>query len=200
MPPVRILQQPSPSSLLSPNQNAKREQIVEAAMRVLLTQGLAGCTSRSIAEASGLAKSALHYYFRDTEEIVDYAFRRLIGDFIDRIETAAEAAPNPQQGLRAAAATYLYLGSSGHAATLPMLWLEMQLASRRSGNTATLRELANRMIDLLAALFRKIRTVEPENHARVLLSSLFGILIRDAVQPADLDRELDACFRILHLT
>lgn len=169
-------------------------------MQVLLTHGLTGCTSRAIAEASGLAKSALHYYFRDTEEIVDCAFRRLIGDFIDRIEATATAALSPQQGLRAAASTYLYLGSSGHSATLPMLWLEMQLAARRSGNTATLRELASRMIELLATLFRKIGTAEPENHARVLLSSLFGILIRDAVQPADLDREIEACFRVLHLT
>lgn len=169
-------------------------------MRVLLTQGLTGCTSRAIAEASGLVKSALHYYFRDTEEIVDHAFRRLIGDFIDRIEAAATAAPNPQQGLRAAAATYLYLGSSGHSATLPMLWLEMQLVARRSGKTATLRELASRMTDLLTALCRKIGKPEPDNHARVLLSSLFGILIRDAVQPADLDRELDTCFRVLHFT
>ncbi|MGE0824576.1 MAG: TetR/AcrR family transcriptional regulator [Candidatus Binatia bacterium] len=172
---------------------------MEAAMQVLLAHGLAGCTSRAIAEASAVAKSALHYYFRDTEEIVDLAFRRLIGEFVERIEAAAAAAPDPQQGLRAAAATYLYLGSSGHSAALPMLWFEMQLAARRSGNTATMRELSGRIIDMLVALLRQIGTAEPENHARVLVSSLFGILIRDAVQPADLDRELDACLRVLHL-
>jgi AcrR family transcriptional regulator len=184
----------------SPNQHAKREQIVDAAMQVLLTHGLAGCTSRAIAEASGLAKSALHYYFRDSEEIVACAFRRLMGDFIDRIEAAATAAPTPQQGLRAAAETYLALGSSGHSATLPMLWTEMQLAARRSGQTAILRELARRLIDLLAALLRQLGLAEPESHARVLVSSLFGILLQDAVQPANLDRELDTCFRVLRIT
>ena len=59
------------SEELSPNQRRKRQQIVEAARRVLAEQGLAACSVRAIADASPLTKSAIHYYFADINELVD---------------------------------------------------------------------------------------------------------------------------------
>jgi DNA-binding transcriptional regulator YbjK len=57
----------------TPNQRDKQRQIIEAARRVLARDGLAGCTARAVARASPLTKSAMHYYFRDIDDVVDQA-------------------------------------------------------------------------------------------------------------------------------
>ena len=184
---------------LSPNQVAKREALIKAAIEVLRTRGLAGCTSRAIAAASPLAKSALHYYFKDTEEIVDIAFERLMLQFIERIEAAARAAPDPQAALIAATSTYLHLGSTQHATQLPMLWFEVQLAASRCGDTAALQRLTERFLAFLTDRIAATGREDARPLARVLLSSLIGILIRDAMAALDLDDALAETLTALNL-
>lgn len=183
----------------SPNQRAKREALITAAIGVLRTRGLAGCTSRAIADASGLAKSALHYYFRDTEEIVDIAFQRLMSQYIERIRAAADDAPDPHAALWAATSTYLHLGSTQHSDQLPMLWFEVQLAASRCGDTAALSRLTAQTTELLAAIVAATGVRAPAATARVLLASLVGILVRDALEPIDLDEALRECLQVLGL-
>lgn len=184
---------------LSPNRLAKREAIVTAAVEVLRAEGLAGCTSRAIAEASGFAKSALHYYFRDTEEIVDQAFQRLMTQFVERIGQAAAAAPTPDAALWAAARTYLHLGAGQHLGHGPMLWFEVHLAASRMGDTATLQAITDAVRERFAALVAATGAGAPEATARVLFSCMIGTLVRDAMAPLDLDAELDAAFTSLGL-
>ncbi len=185
---------------LSPNKRAKREALIIAAIGVLRTRGLAGCTSRAIAEASGLAKSALHYYFRDTEEIVELAFQRLMTQYIERIRAAADAAPEPNAALWAATSTYLHLGSTQHSDQLPMLWFEVQLAASRCGDTAALSRLTAQTTEMLSAIVAATGVKAPAATARVLLASLVGILVRDALEPIDLDEALRECLHVLGLT
>lgn len=182
---------------LSPNKRAKREALIVAAIGVLRTRGLAGCTSRAIADASGLAKSALHYYFRDTEEIVELAFQRLMSQYIERIQAAADAAPDPNAALWAATSTYLHLGSTQHSDQLPMLWFEVQLAASRCGDTAALSRLTAQTTAMLSALVAATGVHAPAATARVLLASLVGILVRDALEPIDLDEALRECLQVL---
>ncbi|MGR9092754.1 MAG: TetR/AcrR family transcriptional regulator [Gammaproteobacteria bacterium] len=182
---------------LSPNQRAKREALIVAAIGVLRTRGLAGCTSRAIADASGCAKSALHYYFRDTEEIVALAFQRLMTQYIERIRAAADDAPDPNAALWAATSTYLHLGATQHSDQLPMLWFEVQLAASRCGDTAALSRLTAQTTEMLSAIVAATGATAPAATARVLLASLVGILVRDALEPVDLDEALRECLHVL---
>ena len=50
---------------------AKRRQILDAAVRVIGTGGLASLTHRAVAEAAGVPLGSMTYYFRDREELVD---------------------------------------------------------------------------------------------------------------------------------
>lgn len=183
----------------SPNQRAKREALIVAAIGILRNRGLAGCTSRAIAEASGLAKSALHYYFRDTEEIVELAFQRLMTQYIERIRAAADDAPGPNAALCAATSTYLHLGSTQHSDQLPMLWFEVQLAASRCGDTAALGRLTAQTTEMLSAIVAATGVPAPAATARVLLASLVGILVRDALEPLDLDEALRETLQVLGL-
>lgn len=50
---------------------ARRRQILDAAVRVIGTGGLASLTHRAVAEAAGVPLGSMTYYFRDREELID---------------------------------------------------------------------------------------------------------------------------------
>lgn len=53
-----------------PNSAGRREQIVEAALKVMLAEGVYRTTTRRIAEAAQVNVATLHYHFHDKEEIL----------------------------------------------------------------------------------------------------------------------------------
>ncbi len=174
----------------TPNQEARREALVSAAVEVLRTQGVAACSARAIADASPLTKSALHYYFDDVTEIVDLAFQRLMDGFLDRIEKAAADETDPDSALWAAARTYLRLGSD-RPGRVPMLWFDYHLDAIRRGDTATV----TRLTDDTQALFRRlvVATGVPNADARAgaLFSALIGTVVRDTMRHEDSEAVLD---------
>ncbi len=50
---------------------AKRRTILEAAVRVIGTGGLASVTHRAVADAAGVPLGSMTYYFRDRDELID---------------------------------------------------------------------------------------------------------------------------------
>lgn len=63
----------------------RRREFVEAAARVIAERGVAGATTRRIAEAAGAPAATLHYCFRNKEEI----FYELFKQQAERIEEKA---------------------------------------------------------------------------------------------------------------
>ncbi len=164
----------------SPNQEAKRQAIVAAAAEVLRTRGVAACTARAIAEASPLTKSAVHYYFDDTDEIVDAAFRLLMEQYLSRIEKAAADADGPTAALWAAATAYVRFGADRRSTRrAPMLWFEYRVVSARRGDSSTVNELSAQA----EAVFLRLVEGTGVDHARArgttLFAALGGSLARD---------------------
>jgi TetR/AcrR family transcriptional regulator, tetracycline repressor protein len=57
-----------------------RTQIVEAALELLDQEGLAGVTTRRVAERLGVKSSSLYWHFRDREELLDLLSDRIVAD------------------------------------------------------------------------------------------------------------------------
>ncbi len=57
-------------SLARPHSDGRREQIVNAALKVMIADGVYHATTRKIAEAAGVNVATLHYHFHDKEEII----------------------------------------------------------------------------------------------------------------------------------
>ena len=57
-----------------------RTQIVEAALELLDREGLAGVTTRKVAERLGVKSSSLYWHFRDREELLDLLSDRIVAD------------------------------------------------------------------------------------------------------------------------
>jgi len=174
----------------TPNHLARREELIRAAMAVLRRNGLQACTARAIAEASPLTKSALHYYFADTNEIVDVAFRRLMEQFLQRVQDAAAAAPDPLAALWAATETYLRLGSD-RPDRVPMFWFEMQTAAVREHRLETVTELTVRAERFFSNLVAATGMPNADAVGATWIATLVGFVVRQAMLPRPVPELLD---------
>ena len=55
----------------------RRDEIESAAMRSILKHGFPECSLRTVAKEAGLPLSILHYYYRDKNELMAHAARRI---------------------------------------------------------------------------------------------------------------------------
>ncbi|MGE3249057.1 MAG: TetR/AcrR family transcriptional regulator [Hyphomonadaceae bacterium] len=179
---------PAPSKLapqeLSPNQLAKRQAIVRAAAQLMSNQGVHACTSRAISQASGFSTSALHYYFRDIDEIFDLAIRSVIDRFLSNMQNAADAEADSIDALWAACTAYFQHGSDWRdgkkqRARAPMVWFEYQAESLRKNDLDTVRELSQRGLEFIERLVIAAGLPRPEMTAHALYLALIGAVVRD---------------------
>jgi AcrR family transcriptional regulator len=64
-----------------PNSDGRRDQIVNAALKVMIAEGVYGTTTRKIAEAAGVNVATLHYHFQDKEDILLQVMVKLVADY-----------------------------------------------------------------------------------------------------------------------
>lgn len=77
-----------------PNSDGRREQIVSAALQVMVTEGVYHATTRKIAEAAGVNVATLHYHFHDKEEIILSVMGVLASNYRGRLD-ARFSKPQP---------------------------------------------------------------------------------------------------------
>ncbi len=77
---------------------ARREQFVEAAIRVMSREGLDRATTRRIAEEAGAPHGTFHYAFRDKNELL----MEVVGAVTRQVEHILTDAVDPRRGLAAA--------------------------------------------------------------------------------------------------
>ena len=65
------------------SRDERRELILEAAMRVALSDGFAGMTVRRIANEAGVATGQVHHHFSSGAELKAQAFVRVMGEMLD---------------------------------------------------------------------------------------------------------------------
>src|ERR1700759_2085858 len=157
----------------------KRKQIVEAARTVLARDGVAGCTARAVADASPLTKSAIHYYFRDIDEIVDAAGAAHLDAMLTGLRGVAAEHADPDERLRAVIRAYLApFVERPYAA---FLWFEHWIAAGRRGERAA----GETMLVAVESLFDELlaaRDSGSPGDARTLVSWLLGTGVQQAVR------------------
>ncbi len=65
------------------NKDQRREEILQAAMRVALKEGFSGMTVRRIAAEAGVAAGQVHHHFASIGELKSQAFIHLIRELLD---------------------------------------------------------------------------------------------------------------------
>ena len=194
-------------TVISPNQDSKRRQIIEAAREVLARDGLAGCTARAVADASPLTKSAINYYFASMDEIIDLAVAAHIEAMLVALRQVAEHHHDPYRRLHAVVQAYLdTFADQPHAA---YLWFEYWIAASRRQAPAPVAAMLDAVRDLLVELLSELLTQRPDptgrpgsdpaQAANALLSWLLGSIVQQQVHPlapATLAAEIDRLLSI----
>src|SRR3954465_1737452 len=83
----------------TPNQQAARERIIAAAADLIAEHGLSACTIRGVADHSGLTKSTVHYYFDDSNELIDLSVNEIFQRMGRHAREAVMDARDATQGL-----------------------------------------------------------------------------------------------------
>jgi AcrR family transcriptional regulator len=76
----------------------KRALILEATEQVMLDEGYAAVTSRSVADRAGINASLVHYYFPTLDDLIVAVFRRGAERNLERMAAALQS-PEPLQAL-----------------------------------------------------------------------------------------------------
>jgi AcrR family transcriptional regulator len=171
---------PGQRERLSPNQLAKQEQIVEAARHVLARDGLAGCTARAIADASPLTKSAIHYYFSDTDVLVDRAMAAHVTAFLDDLRRVADRHDDPRERLWAVLEAYLATFTAEPNSAF--LWFEYWIAVVRADHPEAIEAMLRSVTELLTELLAGVGVDDPRARARALTSYLLGAVVQQRVR------------------
>lgn len=188
--------------IVRPNSDGKRELIIGAALRVMISDGLYNATTRKIAEAAGVNLATLHYHFNDKEEIFFLAMGQLVTNYRkvlatrfmkpqtlhDRIPELLyfiweeiEKAPDEQLALQEMT---LYLLRHPHAATLARdkdheflsLYEETLLTSTDADSYSPeqIKDLANFIYTGLVGAFNQWLATRDKTQILKVLASLIG--------------------------
>jgi AcrR family transcriptional regulator len=184
------------SAVIEANRRGKREQIIDAAKRVLARDGLAACTARAVADASPLTKSAVHYYFDDTQQIIDIAMLEHVTAMVTALRRAAGGESDPAEKLWAVVHAYLAMFAEQPSAAY--LWFEYWVDSSRRQSTDPTAATLDGMYALLGELTAQLQVDDPDATAHALLSWLLGTIVQQQIRrlsPAALRQELNSIVR-----
>lgn len=131
----------------------RRAQIIEATLAVVLRDGAAGVTHRSVAKEAGITTSLTLYYFATLDDLLIAALSSVTEEYTERIRRLIESEDDPLDGL-----ARLIAESAGPGRERALAERELStLAARRPA----LRPVARRWRDNVAELART-RTDDPD--------------------------------------
>jgi AcrR family transcriptional regulator len=169
-----------PDRELSPNQLAKRQQLVTAALTVLRRDGINGCTSRAIARESGVNNGLIHYYFDTVDAIVDAAMWQLVDEIVSRIRAASERSDDPAEQFWSVVEAHLDAFESPEGQTV--LWMDYWVEAVRNGRTEIIGHIDDLVIKALTSALRAADVPEPKTRARAICAYVTGAAIRRRIR------------------
>jgi AcrR family transcriptional regulator len=162
-------------------------QILDATLQLVGEQGLQAVTHRAVAREAGVSTGSIAYHFASREALLEaameYAGRREIAA-LERLALELQASAFEPgawvDGLAATLAGRIEADRSGQIALYELL-----LASARSPSVRAVMEQWNAAFLRLAGLgFRARGSPDPELHARILVATLTGALLKQLAYPA----------------
>ncbi|MCF2531854.1 TetR/AcrR family transcriptional regulator [Yinghuangia soli] len=161
--------------------SGRRVQLLDAAIRVLSTQGLRGLTHRAVQQEAGLPHGSVTYYFKTREQLVLGVIGRMTelesaqaGDVADELLRTMAVRPFAPDYPRIAELTHTWWSTSRER---QIARYELQLASIRE---PLIREAMKRSVQEFWKLTELVAmatgSADPRNDGEVLLAFIDGML------------------------
>jgi TetR/AcrR family transcriptional regulator len=107
------------ASSLTPRAERTRQAILLAAEELFAERGLASTRLEDVAEAVGIRRASIVYYFRDKPELYDAVLAEVLGGFHERLEAALTPAGTLSDRIEAAVSAWVdYIASRPSLARL----------------------------------------------------------------------------------
>lgn len=161
----------------------RRQQFIEAALKVVNEEGIARATTRRIAEAAGASTASLHYCFETKDDLLQAAFEAGTQDALSYIKQASA----PGSGLFVAFELIMraYVRWVRNDPSILLAQLEMTLWSLRNPTSRHLaKRVYERSIDDVAQLLQAARTPEDDptfdvnDLARLMVGAIDGQVLQ----------------------
>lgn len=193
----------------------RRRTILEAALRIVVSDGVRGVRHRAVAKEAGVPLSATTYYFNDISDLIADTFTLFaenamsdvvnpiyqhIGDFVNQHKDSLHSDPELLEELL------------DRLTALIMSFIQMELRDKRDHMLAEqafmheclrdprLREVArtyfDHLLDELVQLCRLIGVEEPEIAGELLMGTVFRIEQEALMVPVD-QLDLSKCHKML---
>ena len=183
-----------------------RTRLLEGTLEVLGAHGVAGTTSRRIADAAGTNLQAITYHFRSKDALVGQALVHAVRRWLEPVRQAlARVDTDPIGGL--VAAVFTLQQSLAQARTrLPAYVEALAAATRHEQVQDEIVSLLREMRDDVAARIRELAATglladwaDPEAIAALLVAAGDGFVLHATLDPEgyDLDRALSQVVQVL---
>jgi len=162
--------------------SARREAIVDAALRVAIRKGFGSTTVRDVAAEVGCSSGLIHHYFDSMDEVLAAAFEVTAGRDLEVTHAAVAAEPTPTRQLIAYFASYARTDQDWAF----QLWLDAWAeAARQPAIGATSRRLNIAWQRLLAQVIERgvttgdFRCDDPDGAAWRIVSMVDGLALQN---------------------
>lgn len=176
----------------------RRQQLVDAALKVMAEQGLTKATTRAITEAAGLALGAFHYAFTSKDELLGAVIEQTVGE-IDAVLMRTFRAAEPQdtevdeQALVVEVLRRFVADLWDYFESTPRLHLAQYELTLHALRDPSLRHLAERQYDLYSAtvarglerLTGEVGSGSANELARYVVATVDGLLLQWLVEGDD---------------
>ena len=172
---------PNGSTKTRAEQRAERRgAIIDAALRIIASEGLPGVTHRTVAREADVPLAATTYYFASKNEILAEALESLATAEVERISALTaemEAGSKTPEEVAAALGTVLIPDPEAAERT----WLAQFEIYIEAARNPELRPAVKRwrqaFVDLAESSLRAVDAPEPERRAPLAIAAINGILL-----------------------
>ncbi|MFJ5860627.1 TetR/AcrR family transcriptional regulator [Pseudarthrobacter sp. NPDC092439] len=174
--------------------HARRQDVVEAVLRIIAVDGLERASLREVADEAGLAVGSVRHYFAGSEELLSYTFAAVVDRMVGRLRAGIPAVRSSDPGStvrREAVLTLLgaILPLDGQRAAEACAWLEFRSAARIRPFLAAEADRSYR--EVAAVVGQVVMELLPEDEpqermvveAERLLATLDGLCLHALLQP-----------------
>ena len=185
---------------------ARRQDVVEAVLRIIAGDGLERASLRETADEAGLAVGSVRHYFAGSEELLAFSFASVVDRIVPRLEASlpgVHAAVPGSPGHRAAILTLLcgLLPLDGPRALEVCAWMAFRNAARVRPFLAAEADRSHREVAVIVGTV--VSALRPEDEpkenlvveAERLLATLDGLCMHALLQPGWMTREM--CIEVL---
>lgn len=164
---------------------SRRERIVEAANRLIYTQGYHQTSFADIAAEVGITKGNLHYHFRSKEELLEAVIAYRMRIITDHLEEWEREYADPRDRLKRFAHILLNERTEVVRYGCPMGSLNAELGKDQPSLQADARAMFDVYLEWLTGAFRKFGGRNARARARHLLALTQGASLMASVYGDD---------------